>query len=64
MFAYSFKTTDFGIVGTMSNTMKDEKSEKKPWSDKLIISENNKFKAIFDMIMLVLVAYSCFTSIF
>jgi len=35
-----------------------------PWYDRIIISDTSKFKAIFDIVMLLLIAYSCFTSVF
>ena len=38
--------------------------KKKLFFEKLVISENNKLKVIFEIWMLALVGYSCFTSIF
>jgi hypothetical protein len=34
------------------------------WKDKFIISQKSQWKAVFDIWMLVLVGYSCFTTIF
>lgn len=38
--------------------------QRKSLSDRLIINENSRWKTIFDIMMLFLVAYSCFTSVF
>lgn len=44
---------------------KDKNSQiRKTLSDRLIINENSKWKTVFDIFMLFLVAYSCFTSVF
>lgn len=40
------------------------KSKKRSWIDKLIISENSKMKATLDIYINLLVAYSCFTTIY
>jgi len=52
----------------MSNVEKDPKEQEtkevKSWKDKLIISEDNKQKAIFDVFVLFLVGYSCVTSVY
>jgi len=42
----------------------DERVKKKHWSDRLIIRENSKWKASFDMLINLLVGYSCFTTIY
>ena len=33
-------------------------------TDKLIITESSRWKATFDIIMLIMVGYSCFTNIY
>ena len=48
-----------------SKTREDDEVQKnRSFFDKLIISESSKWKAIFDIIVLLLVGYSCITSIF
>lgn len=44
----------------------DEASKEtaKTWKEKLIISSDSKIKAIFDVFVLILVGYSCVTSVF
>ena len=32
--------------------------------ERLIINENSRWKAVFDIVMLMMVGYSCFTSIY
>lgn len=39
-------------------------AKKVHWSDFLIIKENSKKKAAFDMFINIMVAYSCFTTIY
>jgi hypothetical protein len=46
------------------DTAKEINSEKKSFTEKMIISEGNRYKAIFDIFILFLVGYSCFTSIY
>lgn len=50
---------------SFSISREEEESQKnRTFFDKLIISESSKWKAIFDILMLILVGYSCITSIF
>lgn len=35
-----------------------------PWLERIIIAQNNKQKAIFDIFILLAVGYSCFTNVF
>ena len=46
--------------------MAEEESQKKEgsWKEKIIINPDNKIKAVFDIILLFLVGYSCITSVF
>jgi len=54
-----------GLVSRLTGRSTFTRSgEQVPWYDRIIISETSKFKAIFDIIMLLLIAYSCFTSVF
>ncbi|CDW87085.1 cation channel family protein [Stylonychia lemnae] len=48
----------------MKSGADDFANQKKPFLDRFIISQSNKWKATFDIWMLLLVGYSCFTSIF
>jgi len=36
----------------------------KSWKEKLVISSDNRYKAIFDVFILFLVGYSCVTCVF
>ena len=49
---------------SMDNEEKASKTKSLTCKDKLIISENNKWKATFDVFMLLWVGYSCFTSVY
>lgn len=40
------------------------KTEKIPFRERIVISANSKWKAIFDMFVLILVGYSCITSMY
>ena len=42
----------------------EEKDHKKTCKEKIIISADSKWKAIFDVFILLLVGYSCVTSMF
>ncbi len=46
------------------NGFDDDRKGGNAWYDRLVIKENNKPKAIFDIALLLMVAYSCFTSIY
>ncbi len=52
----------------ISTTVEEEEVEeiikKQHWTDKLIIRENSKKKATFDIFINILVGYSCFTTIY
>jgi hypothetical protein len=48
----------------MENEEKQQKAKNKTCADSLIISENDKYKATFDVFMLLFVGYSCFTSVY
>ena len=41
-----------------------QNNEKTPLKERIIISANSKWKAIFDMFILFLVGYSCITSMY
>lgn len=47
-----------------SSQADSEENGKRSFWDSLIISKNSKRKSLFDIIMLLLVAYSCFTTMF
>lgn len=42
----------------------NSKEASKSWREKIIISSDSKVKAIFDVFVLILVGYSCVTSVF
>lgn len=42
----------------------DDEDEERPFVDKIIISMDNDWKSIFDVIILILVGYSCFTTLY
>ena len=60
------KFGEFNAKGKSFSIAREEEEEHKhrTFLDKLIISESSKWKAIFDILMLILVGYSCITSIF
>ena len=42
----------------------EEDVEERPFVDKIIIGVDNDFKGIFDVMILLLVGYSCFTTLY
>ncbi len=54
----------WSISNVEKNPTEQESKENKTWKDKLIIAENNRYKAIFDVFILFLVGYSCVTCVF
>jgi hypothetical protein len=52
------------MTNVEKNHIEQEIKENKSWKDKLIISEGNKYKAVFDVFVLFLVGYSCVTSVY
>ena len=71
---YGVRTTSKLVDGNNTKTDKnitllhgldsDVVTKKATFQDKIIIGENNKYKAIFDILMLLLVGYSCVVSMF
>lgn len=57
---------NWNILGDDNKVNKDSeiKSEKQSIRERIIISANSKWKAIFDVMILLLVGYSCVTSMF
>lgn len=47
----------------MQSNEKSDK-EKKPWKERIIIPLDSKWKAIFDVFILILVGYSCVISVY
>ena len=52
------------VSNVEKSPMEQETKENKTWKDRLIISGDNKYKAIFDVFILFLVGYSCVTCVF
>jgi len=48
----------------MEEQEKNHKKLNKTLKDRFIISENNRWKAAFDVTVLLLVGYSCFTTVY
>ena len=52
------------MVGSILREEQEQDEEERKCQDRLIISEKSRFKSVFDIVMLLLVAYSCFTSVY
>ena len=55
---------NYRLLGEDKVNKEEVKNEKMPIKERIIISANSKWKAIFDVLILLLVGYSCVMSMF
>ena len=55
---------NYRLLGDDKVNKEEVKNEKMPIKERIIISANSKWKAIFDVLILLLVGYSCVMSMF